>query len=290
MPVVWRRQWSVPLRWAELSKTGASAGFSEVGVSAIAEDPEGQLLIGQWENGTIKKGEELFASPLQIVSYRDGQCHTVFKKKREDWCNYISALVVRRNREFWFGVSTYNPFGSGKGIGRWHPEDGISFYTVEDGLLDNRITDLLEDRHGNLWIATQRGLSCFDGVVFRNYTTEDGLPCNRIHCLFEDSRGHLWLGTDGGVGHYDGQFFQTIKSPHIGSILQILEDGNGNFWFGTAGGTIVRYRLRQIPPVVRLLQVVADKIYENFEEVIAIYDGSASDFRVQGHEFFHPSQ
>ena len=78
-------------------------------------------------------------------------------------------------------MSTYSPFGSGKGIGRWHPEDGISSYTVEDGLLDNRITDLLEDRHGNLWIATQRGLSCFDGVVFRNFTTEDGLPCNRIH-------------------------------------------------------------------------------------------------------------
>ena len=270
-------------------KMDTAAGFGEVGVSAIAEDHDGQLLLGQWEDGTIKKGEELFASPLQIVSYRSGQCHTVFKKKREDWCNYISALVVRRNREFWFSVGTYNPFGSGKGIGRWHPEDGISFYTVADGLLDNRITDLLEDRHGNLWIATQRGLSCFDGVVFRNFTTEDGLPCNRIHCLFEDSRGHLWLGADGGVAHYDGRFFQTIKSPHIGSVLQILEDRNGTFWFGTAGGTIVRYRLRHIPPRVRLLQVIADQVYENLKEVIVSTTEQQVIFEYKGLSFStHP--
>ena len=197
--------------------------------------------------------------------------------------------MVRRNREFWFSVGTYNPFGSGKGIGRWHPEDGISFYTVADGLLDNRITDLLEDRHGNLWIATQRGLSCFDGVVFRNFTTEDGLPCNRIHCLFEDSRGHLWLGADGGVAHYDGRFFQTIKSPHIGSILQILEDRKGDFWFGTALGSLVRYRLRQTSPMVSLIQVVTDKIYENLKEVIVSTTDQQVIFEYKGMSFStHP--
>ncbi|MCY3683475.1 MAG: sigma 54-interacting transcriptional regulator [Gemmatimonadetes bacterium] len=269
-------------------KMDIAVGTGEVGVSAIAEGRDGQLIFGQWENGLRKKTEEMFARPLQIVYYRDGQCQTVFEKKEEQF-NYISALVARRDREFWFSVSTYNPFGSGKGIGRWHIEDGISFYTVADGLLDNQITDLLEDRHGNLWIATQRGLSCFDGVVFRNFTTEDGLPCNRIHCLFEDSRGHLWLSMDGGVAHYDGQLFQTIKSPHIGSVLQILEDHDGNFWFGTAGEAIIRYRPRQTPPTVRLLQVVADKVYENLEERVLSTTEQSVIFEYKGLSFStHP--
>ena len=68
-------------------------------------------------------------------------------------------------------------------------------YGVEDGLIDNYVNDLLLDRHGNLWIATRGGISCFDGGSFRTFTTEDGLPNNRIYCLFEDARGHLWIGT-----------------------------------------------------------------------------------------------
>ncbi len=269
----------------------STADFGEVGVSAIAEDQEGQLILGQWENGTTKKREELFASPLQIIYHRGGQFQLVFEEEeKEDPFNHIGALIVRRNREFWFSVGTHNPFGSGKGIGRWHPEEGISLYTVSDGLLDNRVADLLEDRTGNLWIATQRGLSCFDGIVFRNFTTEDGLPSNRIRCLFEDSRGHLWLGTDGGVVHYDGLLFQTIKSPHIGPVLQILEDRDGTFWFGTALGSLVRYRLRQIPPIVRLIQVVVDQVYENLEEVILSTTDQQVIFEYKGLSFStHPS-
>ncbi len=92
------------------------------------------------------------------------------------------------------------------------------------------------------------------------------------------------------MAHYDGQLFQTIKSPHIGSVLQILEDRNGTFWFGTAGGVIIRYRLRQIPPQIRLLQVVADKVYDNPKEVIPSTTDQQVIFEYMGMSFStHPS-
>ena len=108
--------------------------------------------------------------------------------------------------------------------------------------------------------------------------------------LLEDRKGHLWLGTDGGVVHYDGrQYFQTIKSPHIGSVSQILEDREGNFWFGTALGSIIRYRQRQTPPQIRLLQVIADQVYENLEEVIISTAGQQVTFEYKGLSFStHP--
>ena len=142
----------------------------------------------------------------------------------------------------------------------------LKFYGMEEGLIDHQVTDLLLDRAGNLWVATQCGLSCFDGNVFHNFTTADSLPSDRIRCLFEDRQGHLWIGTDGGVVHYDGRHFQTINSPHIGPVSQILEDRDGTFWFGTTLGSIIRYRQRQTPPQMRLLKVIADQAYENLEE------------------------
>ncbi len=242
-------------------------GFREMGVSTIAQDYEGQFLFGVWENDPIKDKELLFTSPLQIVYHREGQSQTIFvERKKKDPFSRIGTVIVGRNSEVWFHLACNN--FSGRGFARWHPEDGLKFYRIEDGLTDHRIADLLLDRQGNLWIATQSGLCRFDGSTFHTFTTEDGLPSNHIRCLYEDSQGHLWIGTHGGVVHYNGQFFQTIKSSHIGPVCQILEDSEGTFWFGTALGSLVRYRLRQIPPRIRLLQVISDQVYENPEEVV----------------------
>ena len=161
-------------------------------------------------------------------------------------------MVASRNNAIYFHLTSSDFSTSGTGFARWHPEEGLTWYGVEDGLIDNDVNDLLLDRHGNLWIATPSGISCFDGSTFRSFTTEDGLPSNRIHCLFEDARGHLWIGTDRGVAQYDGRLFQTIKSPHIGPVCRILEDRDGTFWFGTVVGSIIRYRPRQTPPRIRL--------------------------------------
>lgn len=49
--------------------------------------------------------------------------------------------------------------------------DSRSFrnYTTSDGLPNNHIERIAQDRNGFLWIATWDGLSRFDGYEFRNY-------------------------------------------------------------------------------------------------------------------------
>ena len=264
------------------------AGLSGKSVSAINQDREGQFLFGYWENGPGIK-EKLYTSLLKIVYQRGEQFQTIFvEDEKKDPFSRIGTLIAGRNSEIWFHLTS--PCFSGRGLARWHPEDGLKFYGIADGLIDNNITDLSLDRHENLWIATANGLSHFDGSTFRSFTTEDGLPSNHIRCLFEDRRGHLWLGTHGGVVHYDGRLFQTINSPHIGPVCRILEDRDGTFWFGTVPGSVIRYRLRQTPPRIRLLQVIADQVYENLaEEVILSTTDQQVIFEYKGLSFSTPS-
>lgn len=66
-------------------------------------------------------------------------------------------------------------------------------YTVRDGLPGNLVYCCAQDRRGLLWFGTDKGLSCFDGVQFRNYGIEDGLPDPEILGIKEDSFGRLWL-------------------------------------------------------------------------------------------------
>ena len=267
--------------------------LGEKSISAIAQDSQGQFLFGYWEKESYKtenKREELSVSPLKIVYQRDEAFQTIFlEDEKKDPYNRIGAVIAGRNGEVWFHLAYHNLSDSNKGFARWHPEDGLKFYGIEDGLMDDKVTDLLEDRHGNLWVATLSGLVRFDSHTFHTFTIEDGLPSNRIRCLFEDRQGHLWLGTEGGVAHYNGQHFQIIKSPHIGPVCQILEDRDGAFWFGTILGSIIRYRQRRTPPQIRLIQVISDEVYENLKEVIVSTTDQQVIFEYKGLSFStHP--
>ena len=280
----------------KIKKVKTIADVREKSVCAIAQDSQGQFLFGCWEREKAIGKQELFDSPVKIVYQQGEQFQTIFTedKKREedkkrDMISTIGTIIAGHNGEVFFYFLHQNFSDIDKGFARWHPEEGLKFYGIEDGLIDDRVNDLLLNRNSNLWIATQSGLACFDGSTFRTFTTEDGLLCSRIHCLFEDSQGHLWLGTDRGVVHYDGQLFQTIKSPHIEPVLQILEDRDGNFWFGTIPNTLVRYRPRQTAPTVRLLQVIADKVYEDLEEVVLSTTDQQVIFEYKGMSFStHP--
>ena len=258
-------------------------------VSAIAQDREGQFLFGYWENDH-KPISGLYTSPLKIVYQQGEQFQTIFvEDDKKTPYSRIGRVIATRNNEIYFHLTSSDFLASDTGFVRWHPEEGLTFYGIADGLIDNNITDLLLDRDENLWIATANGLSHFNGSTFRTFTTEDGLPSNRIYCLLEDARGHLWIGTDKGVAQYDGRLFQIIKSPHIGPVCRILEDRDGTFWFGTVAGSIIRYRPRQTPPLMHLIQVTTDQVYGNAEDVCLSTVGQPVVFEYKGLSFStHP--
>ena len=74
--------------------------------------------------------------------------------------------------------------------------------TTEQGLLNNSIHCIFQDRAGFLWIGTQDGLHKYDGyrfTVYRHNPDEpNSLNNNRIHAIYEDQAGALWVGTGGG--------------------------------------------------------------------------------------------
>ena len=41
--------------------------------------------------------------------------------------------------------------------------------TVSDGLSQNTVMDVLQDRHGFIWLATENGLDRYDGYAMRRY-------------------------------------------------------------------------------------------------------------------------
>ena len=69
----------------------------------------------------------------------------------------------------------------------------INKFTTSNGLLSNSINDCNYDKNGFLWIATQAGLSRFDGQKFVNYTTNNykEIKSNRFKCIYKLNSGNL---------------------------------------------------------------------------------------------------
>ncbi len=68
----------------------------------------------------------------------------------------------------------------------------IKTFTEKNGLSSNQIYDITQDRRGFLWIATENGVSRFDGVRFYNYSVSHGLPSNDVIQIFTDKNGRVW--------------------------------------------------------------------------------------------------
>ena len=71
--------------------------------------------------------------------------------------------------------------------------------TTGNGLIDNQVNSLCEDREGNLWIATERGLQVLRNARFVNYGSPEGLSGDDVTTVYEDHRERLWTGTMNGL-------------------------------------------------------------------------------------------
>ncbi|MBL0259111.1 MAG: histidine kinase [Bacteroidetes bacterium] len=74
-------------------------------------------------------------------------------------------------------------------------------FATADGLPSSEVYISAQDRLGNLWFGTDRGLAKYNGYEFRTFTSKDGLADNTIFKLQEDAKGRMWALT------YSGQLF-----------------------------------------------------------------------------------
>jgi ligand-binding sensor domain-containing protein/signal transduction histidine kinase len=161
--------------------------------------------------------------------------------------NIIYCMLKDHNGLMWFGTQA--------GLNKF---DGYKFtvyrHTINDprSIAANEISDLCEDKEGNLWVATMHGgLSRYDmgSESFISYQQKPNdtasLSSNQTSTVYEDRRGNMWIGTLSGLNLLNKKtkkFVQYLANPKdslsLSSswILSINEDSRGNFWVGTENG------------------------------------------------------
>ena len=125
-------------------------------------------------------------------------------------------------------------------------------YSIENGLSQSVVLDIVQDKNGFLWFATQDGLNRFDGYefkVFKNIRNDStSISDNWINAIAVGKNNCLWLATEsGGVCRFDlktqtSENFKAVKGKEAflqnNIIRDILEDKKGNLWVATWGGGV----------------------------------------------------
>lgn len=178
--------------------------------------------IKKGRNGTV-----LIAASRGGVLQYDGKWFTNLTSKigpRRFW-----DVLEDRRGILWFSSTD-------SGVYRYNGKT-FQHFTVKEGLANNAVMSICEDKTGIIWFGTGGGVSRYDGESFRNFTTRDGLSNNSINTIVEDKTGKLWFGTRGEACFYDGKTFTVLKNKDgkaFNNVWGITEDRKGNIWFGAS--------------------------------------------------------
>jgi PAS domain S-box-containing protein len=155
--------------------------------------------------------------------------------------------TLTRDGSIWFGEDS----------GLWHynalAPTGKQFehYGIGDGLVYPNVFSMQAMENGRLWVATQGGVSFFDGTNFVNFTTADGLAENDVITITSTSSNAIWFGTRSrGISRYESDTFThfTEADGLMGTtgFFAAVEETNRTVWFSSgwfedARRGIVRY-------------------------------------------------
>ncbi|WP_460941535.1 two-component regulator propeller domain-containing protein [Spirosoma daeguense] len=196
---------------------------------------------------TIKKGRNgtiLIAGPNN-ESFGDVFRYDPSRTGKKSFTNLTSKLgqhkfqnvLEDRRGNLWFATIDSGVFyDNGKSIQQ---------FTIKQGLADNWVSYIYEDKAGIIWFGTGGGLSRYDGKSFRNFTSpnaplfyKEGHWNNEINTILEDKTGKLWVGTRGDAFVYDKGKFTTLThkgEPFLG-VWSIMEDRKGTIWLSGYNG------------------------------------------------------
>ena len=239
----------------------------------ICEDKDGLLWLGGEHFGLIvvnpKNGEVVNQLYLENFQLSKNYIIKKIKQTRDGAGMWIST----ENKLFQIDLNSLK----------------ITEFLLPENLQNENVNirDLLVDKKGYVWLATDHGILKIDPTSKKTIHFQSGniklgqLSTNAIWSVFEDSFGSLWFGTDKkGLHKYnqkENNFFYYPSSSTdqrafpVSSIYNIFEDNQGNLWL-----SLNNFGVRRISPHLEKFDLLQHSSGENsslsFNNVLDLHE------------------
>ena len=223
---IWAGGDTLLLRWARGAPTiyrlpGLAANAGMGGIMALAATPEGTLWVGIGKAGP----------GLGLQRFIDGRWQSFDTPAFRGSSLIVTSLKLDHEGALWVG--TYD-----RGIYRIHGA-AIDHFDRTNGLSDDNVNDLAEDREGNLWVATAQGVDRFADTPVASVSVAEGLCSTEASSVLASRDGSIWTGGEGALTRIrDGRVtcFRRGRELPGTQVTSLFEDHTGRLWVGLDDG------------------------------------------------------
>ena len=150
--------------------------------------------------------------------------------------NFVIGVLRDSKNVLWVGSQDGGLFR--------YKNNGFIQYNEQNGFKAKTVNAIYEYAPGTLWLATEQGLSIYDGTSFTKKTDSTDVFSTSINCFYKDSKDNVWIGGKDKLFKYDGKNFTSYtfacRSAEF-EIWTIVEDKKGTLWIGTYLGGLIKY-------------------------------------------------
>lgn len=207
-------------------KPGTPRRFAMPGmrVGDLSTTVDGKILVGVRGSGLRQvDGDRLVPYPIRPAA------------KPDEWLSdrEVKSNKLLRDRDggLWIGTE-------GRGI--LHVKDGkTDTFTRAEGLSGNIACSLFEDREGNIWFGSEKGLDRFRKLPVTTISTQQGLPNEVTKSVLATTDGSVWVATDDGLARWKDAkpvVYKERDGLPDSRVQSLYQDSGGRLWVSTAGG------------------------------------------------------
>ncbi|WP_158995681.1 hybrid sensor histidine kinase/response regulator transcription factor [Mucilaginibacter sp. L196] len=249
-------------------------------ILSVCEDKDGNIWIGSWGEGisvynpiskTLRFFKNDIANPGSLNSnyafyiFKDSQSrmwvgtygggvdlydaatnkfiHHIHNDKIAESISSNNILTINEDDNHNILIGT-----DGAGLSVLNPNTGkCTFYKdleSKNGLSNNSISSIYQDKKNNIWLSTNDGLDEVDEITGKVtcYFMENGLPSNLVASVLGDNKNNIWVATDNGLSKFNLNN-KSIKNYNRSDGLQANEfkysrclSKTGQMYFGGING------------------------------------------------------
>jgi ligand-binding sensor domain-containing protein len=194
---------------------------SDYNISDVKLTKQGELLVSVYDEGIYWFGKNKIR---QMTEEEDGISS-----------NLIRNIFVDSKNRIWLASKNGVTLIENKNITVFHEYNGLPNENIET---------IFEDREGNIWFGTDgSGTFRYTSDEFITYTTSNGLSSNYAMTILQDDNQRYWIGTYGGgittLKGNDINYYSTTNNKLSNNIIWCgLLDAEKNMWFGTSDGLV----------------------------------------------------
>ena len=211
----------------------ASEYLENKGLQDIDEDNQGNIWVSTREglyrynpdDGTVK---EFLSDENDKNTINENNIFSIYYSEKKLWIGTkTGGLNIMDLEDYSIKVYTHDP-------------------NNPNSIPSNFIRDILRDRDGTIWLATDQGLARFNEknetfYTYKNNTDKDSICDDNIINLYQDRSGVMWVGTFNGISKFSiNKDFKVYRnyptdpnSLSNSSVCGIYEDDEGMVWVGT---------------------------------------------------------